>query len=81
MSDLCFGAVAVIAGRYKGKVGYYDNDDTTEGGLDRAVVYFGEPFASNYYLIDHKYLRNVTSLDHEKFKKESPNICQQLGIV
>ena len=47
---------------------------------DRAVVYFGEPIHSGYVRIRRDYLVNVTSLDHECWKRAHPEFCRQMGI-
>ncbi|MCX6125197.1 MAG: hypothetical protein NTV34_10710 [Proteobacteria bacterium] len=73
--ELSYGAVAVIDGEHAGKIGYYDDD---EGSF--AIVYFGKPFESEYHLVPREKLRNVTSLEHEKFKREYPELCDQMGI-
>ena len=75
--ELDYGAVAIVGGKYKDQVGYYDDDDD-EG--NKAIVYFGVPFMSPYVLISKKHLRNVTSLDHEKFKRLLPEFCETMGI-
>jgi hypothetical protein len=72
---LRFGTVRVLRGRHAGKIGYYDDD---EG--DRAVVYFREPIHSGYVLIKRDYLANVTSLEHERWKRAHPEFCRRMGI-
>lgn len=51
-----FGVVEVIGGRFKGLVGFYDDD--SDGGR-RALVYFGEPLQSQCELIPHRFLRQA----------------------
>ena len=55
--------------------GYHDND---KGG--RAVVYFAEPIQSGYVLIKREQLINVTSPEHERWKRAHPKFCRQMGI-
>ena len=74
-TPLQIGAVRVVKGRHAGKIGYYDDD---EG--DHAVVYFGEPIYSGYVLIKRDHLVNVTSLEHERWKRAHPEFCRQMGI-
>ncbi len=56
MSDGCygeFGIVKIIKGPYKGRFGYYDDDD------GRAIVYLGDMFDGvDYILINHNYITN-----------------------
>ena len=47
---------------------------------DRAVVYFGQPFRSGYVLIPRAHLVNVTSLEHERWKREHPEFWRKMGI-
>ena len=77
MEKLYYGAVKILKGRYKGRIGYYDNED--DDG-ERAIVYLGEPFNSPYFIIAHKYLKNVTDINHEKWKKENLALVNELGI-
>ena len=37
-----------------------------------AVVYLGEPIQSGYVLIPRAHLANVTSLEHERWKRADP---------
>ncbi len=48
--------------------------------VDRAVVYFAEPISSGYVLIPRAYLANVTSLEHERWKREHPEFRRRIGI-
>ncbi len=73
--EVCYGAVAVIDGEHAGRIGYYDDD---EGSF--AIVYFGKPFESEYKLVPREILRNITSLEQEKFKREYPELCDRMGI-
>jgi hypothetical protein len=74
--ELNYGAVLVTKGKYKGKIGYYDDDQSDTKG----IVYFGEPFVSDYVLIKLEYLENITSLPHEIFKKNNKELCEVMGI-
>ncbi len=73
--EVSYGAVTVIGGKHKGAVAYCHDDET-----GCAIVYLGRPFDSDSIRFRKSNLRNVTSLEHEKFKKEFPEICRQLGI-
>jgi len=59
-------------------VGYYDDDDES----CRAVVYLGEPFASDPVLLSRGALEKVTakSAQLEKWKREHPWLAKQLGV-
>ncbi len=53
-SDLFYGDIIITKGRYKGRIGYYDDDDKD------AIVYFGDPLITdNYYDIKHDWLSNT----------------------
>jgi hypothetical protein len=72
-----YGPVRVLDGEHRGKVGYYDDDD----GPD-AIVYFGEPFLSDYVLIPRDALEKVpaNSLELERWKRKYPWLANQLGL-
>lgn len=69
---LRLGAVASRRANRRGRV------DDDEG--DHAVVYVGEPIRSGYIRIKRDHLVNVTSLEHERWKGEHPEVCRQMGI-
>lgn len=60
-----YGIVKIIKGRYKGRFGYYDDDDMDYDGIVKSVVYFGEMFDNaKYYYIKQEYITNdYTMLD------------------
>lgn len=77
---LDYGTVLVIDGRYKGMIGYYDDDDHE---TNKAIVYFDEILAAGKYkLIPHSLLCNteVTLLSLERFMKENKELCETAGI-
>lgn len=52
---LGYGPIVVRKGKYKGRIGYYEDDITDT----KAMVYFGDMFTTNgYYEISHRYLSN-----------------------
>ena len=53
---------------------------TREDEGDRPVVYLGEPIHSGYVLIRRDHLANVTSLEHERWKRAHPEFCRKMGI-
>ena len=72
-----YGPVVIIAGEYQGQVGYYDNDQGRN-----AIVYFGEPFMSDFVLIPRRHLRktDVTPLALEKFTRRYPGVARFAGV-
>ena len=71
--NLCignYGLVKIIDGEFKGKFGYYDDDDTDFDGIEKSVVYFGEMFDnSKYYYIKREYITdnfNIEDLNNRK---------------
>lgn len=63
--QLDWGAVKVIAGRHKGRIGYLDDE---EGG---GIVYFGDFFyAPRYHVICMRYLAPITTDDLMKRREE-----------
>ena len=74
-----YGPVRVRAGRYKGRVGYYDDD-----GYDAkvALVYFGSPLAARIPFrraaLDAV---DVVCLDVERWVRAHPYIARTVGIV
>jgi hypothetical protein len=61
--------------RTAGRVGYCDDDEE-----DHGVVSFAEPISLGYVLIQRDYLADVTSLEHERWKRAHPGFCRQMGI-
>jgi len=47
---------------------------------DHAVAYFAEPIHSAYVLIQRDHPVNVTSLEHERWKRAHPEVCRKMGI-
>ena len=78
--EIDYGAVIFVKGKHEGSLGYYDNDEPGDDGKDKAVVYLWAPFQSEYIFVDYDYIRPIASLEHERFKKENPAICQLMGI-
>jgi len=63
-----------------GSAGATDARRHYDGEGDHAVVYFGEPISSGYVLIRRDHLANVTSLEHERWKRAQPEGCRRMGI-
>ena len=70
-----FGAVVFIGGKYKDQLGYYDDDEGK-----KAIVYLGVPFQSASVMVATKHIRNVTALEHERFKRQYPELFKIMGI-
>lgn len=68
--NLCigeYGIIKIIKGKYKGRFGYYDDDED-----NKSIIYFGEMFDNaNYCLINQEYITNDYTIDDlNKRKKE-----------
>lgn len=65
-----YGLVRIIDGEFKGKFGYYDDDDIDFDGVEKSVVYFGKIFDnSKYYYINQEYITdnfNIEDLNNRK---------------
>lgn len=71
-----YGPVKIIGGKHEGKLGYYDND---EG--DKAVVYLGAPFKSEYVLVKPEHLEAVAeSAAAKEFQARHPEASAVLGV-
>lgn len=58
--QLYYGTVNIVGGKHKGRIGNYDDDDD----LDRnAIVYFGHPLYSGYFVIPYRHIVPVTISD------------------
>lgn len=73
---LPIGGVIITQGRYKGLLGYYDDDETLDSGDIRAVVYLDKPLAGSYQLIKHEYLveateKNIIKYWNQKMMKQA----------
>ena len=75
-----YGPVRVVAGRHKGKTGYYD-DDNDYGTA--AIVYFGEPFTSGYFCLRYSSLEpfDGAHLPLQKYARDHPDIVSELNVV
>ena len=65
---LQYGYVVVNNGRFRGRIGYYDDDE----GYDECIVYFGDPILTNeYYTIKRRFVSNrITSKQLQKRSEE-----------
>jgi hypothetical protein len=72
-----YGPVLILTGDHHGQVGYYDDDEGTA-----AIVYLGEPFASDYILVDRGALEKVDarSFNLERWKRAYPWLARYLGV-
>lgn len=71
------GNVLVTRGKFKGHVGYMDDVDGLHG-----IVYFGELFDGDYYLIRLSSLEytEIESPGKIKFIKKHPHLASGMGI-
>lgn len=67
-----YGLVKIIKGKFKGRFGYYDDDEIRSSGKVKSVIYFGEMMDNTkYYFIDEDNITNkFTILDLKKRKEE-----------
>ena len=49
--------------------------------LDRAALCFGEPSHRGYMLTRLDCLANVSSLEHERWKRAHPKFCRRMGAT
>ncbi len=72
-----YGPVLILRGEHDGQIGYYDDDEAAF-----AVVYLGEPFESDYVLINRADLQKVhaKSLHLERWKRKYPWLVKHLGL-
>lgn len=73
----------VVKGKHKGKIGYYDDDDPGEDDEPGdAIVYFGEPFESEYVLLKHADLEptDVKSVHLERWKRRYPWLAKHFDV-
>ena len=55
-----YGIVKIIKGKFKGRFGYYGDDDIDFDGVKKSVIYFGEMLDnSKYYYIKQE---NITMI-------------------
>jgi hypothetical protein len=73
VSTLTYGFVFIKYGKYKGRAGYYDDDN----GDNRAIVYFGAPCLSDYAAIPPEYLEKISSKEAIRlgWKNEVKNVA------
>lgn len=71
-----YGPVIITGGRYKGRIGCYDNDEPFSDS-EKAVVYFGNMLIrSDYVFIEYSRLRFPTNFD---LLKRRNGIFQKIG--
>ncbi len=65
-----YGLVKITGGKFKGRFGYYYDDDTDFDGIEKSVIYFGEMFDnSKYYYIEREYITNDFTIEDLKKRK------------
>lgn len=77
MTTLRYGVVRIVRGRYKGRLGYYDDD---ENGC--AIVYLGAPFASPSVLVRHRSLvpSDEPFVPLDDWLAAHPELAAQVGV-
>lgn len=81
--ELEYGPVVIADGPFKGRIGYYDNDESVKVGSSKketyqphAVVYFGTPLiARGFYFIPFDQIRAVTTHDLLSRRDELARKC------
>lgn len=72
-----YGLVKIINGKFKGRFGYYDDDDIDFDGKRKSVIYFGEMLDnSKYYYIKQNYITDDYNIEDLKNRKQE--ILQEL---
>lgn len=72
-----YGLVKITGVKFKGRFGYYDDEDTDFDGIEKSVIYFGEMFDnSKYYYIEHKYITD--DFNTEDLKRRQSEITLKL---
>lgn len=62
MKDIFYGPVIINTGPLKGCIGYCDNDDTRDDGVEVGIVYIGHPMlVDDYHLIKWEDMSHVTT--------------------
>jgi len=67
--ELEWGYVAITRGRYKGRIGYYDDD----AERDLLVVYLETPWVRPYVLVRRSSVRVATDVEAQSFQREHEN--------
>ncbi len=67
-----YGLVKIIKGKFKGRFGYYDDDEISSSGKVKSVIYFGEMMDNTkcYYIDEDNITNKFTILDLKKEKKK-----------
>jgi len=66
--NLNYGSVRITRGKYKGKIGYYDDQ---EGAW--ALVYIGNPFSDNLQLLHFNQIEPIISpKEHREWIEKNP---------
>jgi hypothetical protein len=74
-----YGAVIVIGGKHRGKLGYYDDDDEAEGV---ACVYFGVPFKDRWEEVPLRYILgvDVELMGLERLRRDAPHVYEVMRL-
>lgn len=65
-----YGTVVATAGRWKGKIGYYDDESDSPGC---AIVYFDTAHIGDYVSVRYSSLRKATKKEEETYHQQKMN--------
>lgn len=67
--DIAYGAVKITKGKYKGCIGYYDDDDY-DNGKKKAIIYLGNPrLSTGYIMIPIRDIDNIITTE-DMFRRQ-----------
>lgn len=70
-----YGIVKIIKGKFKGRFGYYGDDDIDFDGVKKSVIYFGEMLDnSKYYYIKQENITNDFTIEDLKKRRTEINL-------
>lgn len=75
-----YGKIIVVGQHpFAGQIGYYDDDDHDS---TKAIVYFGTPFKSEYFLISRRNLRSYNGpfLPFDRWIQEHQELANHMGV-
>ena len=81
--ETSYGNVEITAGKHKGKLAYYDDEDRDSYGRPCGIIYLGQPFLSDYILLPFGNFKLSLKENKEvnKFEKNNPLVAESIGLV